>query len=219
VLAFPDDIPWQPTSGNAFAARVLRQIFPIPEDVYRLCADYYLSNLPPLFGPVVALEAVGGYYRVHGANSHYGADLDLDRTRQIITWTYHTHRHLKRSADVLGLSGFPADEAEVLAVTFLAHRMISLKLDPERHPLKQDRLAALAGRGIRAALGHFDVAWLKRGAWALWFVAVLVSPTPVAKWLARAFFHPEARRGLTRRLSAPNLGAFRGHFKDQGPAP
>src|SRR5205085_153595 len=28
VLAFPDDINWQPTSGNAFAARVLRKIFP-----------------------------------------------------------------------------------------------------------------------------------------------------------------------------------------------
>lgn len=67
VLAFPFDLTWMATSGNAFPARVLRQIFPIPENAYRILADFYLSHLTPLFGPVVAhkpnakLSLVGSY--------------------------------------------------------------------------------------------------------------------------------------------------------------
>lgn len=74
VLQFPDDISWPPTSGNAFPPAVLQRIMPIPEEAYQIAADYYLSNLTPLFGAVAALDETGGYYRVHGANaSGYGA--------------------------------------------------------------------------------------------------------------------------------------------------
>ena len=34
-----------PTSGNAFARRVLEQIMPMPEAEYRICADAYLVML------------------------------------------------------------------------------------------------------------------------------------------------------------------------------
>ena len=34
ALTFPFDMPWLPTSGNAFSARALRTIMPIPENSY-----------------------------------------------------------------------------------------------------------------------------------------------------------------------------------------
>ncbi len=186
VLAFPDDIPWPPTSGNAFAAPVLRRIFPVPEAIYRLCADYYLSNLPPLFGPVVSLNEVGGYYRVHGSNNHHTSALTLEQVHQIITRTCHTHHYLKTYADSLGLAGFPARETDVPAVTFLAQRMVSLKIDPQHHPLREDRLPALVAGGVKAAVGRFDRPWLIRGLYSLWFIAMLIAPKPVVRWLACA---------------------------------
>ncbi len=192
VLAFPDDIPWQPTSGNAFTSKVLRRIFPVPEGIYRICADYYLANLTPLLGPVVSLEEAGGCYRVHSANNHHTSDLDLEQTRRIITLSCHTHRYIKALSDSLGLAGFPADVTEVPSVTFLAHRVISLKIDPEHHPLRADRLLPLVVRGVRASFGRFDRSGVIRSLYALWFVAMLVSPGPAARWLARRLFHPQA---------------------------
>ena len=196
VLTFPDDIPWQPTSGNAFAAPVLRQVFPVPEDVYRICADYYLSNLPPLFGAVVSLEEVGGYYRVHDANNHDTSAVNLEQTRQIITRTLHTHSYIKTFADSLGLTGFPVEAADVPAVTFLAHRIVSLKLDPQHHPIRNDRLLSLFVRSVSAAFGRFDLSWSARCLYSLWFAAVLFAPGPGVRWLAQKFFYSETRGQL-----------------------
>jgi hypothetical protein len=196
LLAFPDDIPWQPTSGNAFAAWVLKSIFPVPEDSYRICADYYLSNLPPLFGPVVSLDEVGGYYRVHSANNHYSSDvkdLNLEKIRQNITRTCSTHRHMKQTADSLGLQGFPTQVDKVPSVTFLANRMISKKIDPQNHPIHMDRPMALLLLGLRASFGRFDLAWNRRILYAFWFVAAFLAPPAVVSWLAGQFFYPEKR--------------------------
>lgn len=187
LARFPDDIVWQPTSGNAFAARVLRAVLPMPEANYRICADYFLANLPALFGKVAALDTVGGCYRVHGANQHYTTALDLDQTRRIIRQTCDTHVCLKLAADALGLPGFPADATAVPAVSFLAHRLISRRLDPARHPIAGDHPWALGLRGMQAALGRFDLAWFPRVLRAAWFAAAVLAPPAGVGWLARRF--------------------------------
>ena len=192
LRAFPDDIPWQPTSGNAFPAWVLRQALPMPEPGYRICADYYLSNVPALYGPVAALEAVGGFYRVHSANNHHSTTLNLDQTRRIITQTCDTHRNLKRTADALGLAGFPADATAVPAVSFLAHRLISRRLDPARHPIRGDTAWGLGLKGVRAALGRFDLKWPGRVLRAAWFAVTAVAPRPWVSWLGQKFLYPAA---------------------------
>ena len=187
---FCDDIAWQPTSGNAFSASVLRRFFPVPEHEYGLCADYYLSNLAPLFGPVRALEGVGGFYRVHGANRHHATTMNLERTRTIIEQTCHTHRHLARVAAALGLRGFLTDSTAVPALSFLAHRLVSVRLDPARHPIAADTAWSLGRRGMWAAWGRFDLSWLARAIRAAWFAAALVAPRPAVGWLAQRFFYP-----------------------------
>jgi glycosyltransferase involved in cell wall biosynthesis len=192
VLQFPDDIPYSATSGNAFAARVLHQIFPVPEQIYgQVGADLYLYNLTPLFGIVISLEEIGGQYRIHESNNHYTSMVDLDKTRRIITRTYHTHIYLKKFANSLGLAGFPDEPADVLSVTFLAHRIISLKLDPLQHPIQGDALLQLFLSGVIAASRRVDVSLTKRLLYVLWFVAMAPAPRPLASWLAERFFYPE----------------------------
>src|SRR5215208_1734956 len=50
ILTFPFDMTWMATSGNAFAANALKKILPIPEQDFRIMADFYLSHLTPLLG-------------------------------------------------------------------------------------------------------------------------------------------------------------------------
>jgi hypothetical protein len=189
LCRFPDDIAWQPTSGNAFAAWVLRAVLPMPEPGYRICADYYLSNVPALFGRVAALEDVGGFYRVHDANNHHRTQLNLDQTRRIITQTCDTHRALTATAQTLGLAGFPVDATAVPAVGFLAHRLISRRLDPAHHPIRGDTPLGLGLRGVRAAFGRFDLNWLARAVRAAWFAAAALAPRPMVGWLAQKYFY------------------------------
>jgi hypothetical protein len=138
------------------------------------------------------LEPVGGYYRVHGSNGHHTTKLNLDQTRRIITQTGETHRQLKLAADGLGLPGFPADATAVRAVSFLAHRMISRRLDPERHPIGRDNPWSLGLQGARAAFGRFDLAWPARAIRAGWFAAAMLAPRPLVGWLAQKFLYPAA---------------------------
>jgi glycosyltransferase involved in cell wall biosynthesis len=205
VLAAPDDIAWQPTSGNMFAARVLREILPMPEPAYRLCADYYLSNVAPLFGEVLALDEVGGDYRVHGANNHHAAAIDLEQTRQLIARTGQTHAQIRRWADVLGLPGFPPADREVLSVTFLAHRLASLRLDPARHPIRRDRRARLVRLGVAAARRRRDLAGWAQLAYIAWFMALALAPRPLARWLAARLFFPAAGRARQARRASARL--------------
>jgi hypothetical protein len=193
VLQHGDDIPWLPTSGNAFSAEMLKQIFPMPEAAYRICADYYLSNLSPLFGLVAALDEAGGSYRVHGSNNHEKARLDLPQMRQIIARTQQTHLYVQENAKQLGLMRRAGADVAALSVTFLANRLISLRLDSDQHPLDGDTRIALAGKGIAAAWRRSDFSWLLRMMYLLWFALAAVAPRGAVQWLAEQFFYPESR--------------------------
>jgi glycosyltransferase involved in cell wall biosynthesis len=200
ILAFPFDLTWMATSGNAFAAQVLRQIFPIPEGDYRILADFYLAHLAPLCGRVVALDQVGAYYRVHGRNSFAlsGPTIDLDHVRQMIAYSEITQKHIRRFARQLGLENSAAASTEMLSVSSVAERLISIKLDPERHPVAGDSVGGLFRLGVRAARGRFDASLALKLTFALWFAAMAVAPRPQTRWLAEQFYFPEARGELNR---------------------
>lgn len=201
VMSFPDDLPWLPTSGNAYAAAVLRQIMPIPAEEFRILADYYLSHVTPLFGPVLALDAVGAHYRVHGAN-HYardGAPLDLAQVRRTITYWQAAHVYVQRFAAELALPGRPATPNDVLSVALTANRLVSLKLDPARHPVPGDTAGKLLRLGWRAAARRFDVGAGTRLKFRAWFLAMALGPRPLALWLADLLLRPERRPGRAKR--------------------
>ena len=194
VLHHGDDIAWLPTSGNAFAATVLRQILPMPEADYRICADYYLSNLSPLYGPVAALAQPGGCYRVHGANSHQTSAVHPRQLRQIITQTAQTHRHVQRAAQALGLLADASAPVGTRSLSFLANRLVSLRLEPAQHPLPADRRMRLAWAGMMAAIRRNDLMPQMRLAYIGWFGAVALVPQRVVPGLAELLFYPDTRR-------------------------
>lgn len=195
VLAHADDLAWPPTSGNAWAAWALRRVLPLPVSDDPVGADSSLHALMPLLGPVVALDVVGGAYRMHGQNSHLRDELDVARSRVLLRRSVDAHARLDRLARELGHGG-----ARPRSVTLAAHRLVSLRLDAPRHPVAGDTRRRALGAGLRAAAGREDVGALRRAAYAAWFVVVAVAPRSAVRGLARAAFQPVQPVPMLERL-------------------
>ena len=187
LLTCPDDIVWQPTSGNAFSRTALSAVLPMPEAPYRLCADYYLSALVPLHGNVELLRGPGGGYRVHGGNAFFARRESLDRLRTNISRTCETHRHLIDESRRLGLTGLPLDPAAVRSVSFTANRLISYRLDRSHHPIEGDSRLSLIRMGLSSAALRADVSPLRRAAFAGWLLALATVPRRLVSFVARPF--------------------------------
>jgi GT2 family glycosyltransferase len=187
LLTCPDDIVWQPTSGNAFRRTALDSILPMPEEPFRICADYYLSNLVPLHGNVRVLDGAGGSYRVHGANTHFSTDERPDRLRANVARTQETHRYLIDETRRLGLTGLPSDPAAVGSVSSVANRLLSYRLAPDDHPVRDDSLPRLLRLGVSSSIKRIDVSPMRRAMFAAWFVVASLAPTRFVRRVARPF--------------------------------
>jgi glycosyltransferase involved in cell wall biosynthesis len=194
ILSFPFDIPRMATSGNAFAAWALKDIMPVPVSDYpRVNADWYLTYLAPLLGRVSFLDDVGGYYRVHGRNNFELSrpDVNLNQVRQVIVDDQRTAHHIRRLAERKGLLN-PDRNTEILSFSYVSNRIVSLKLDPRRHPIEGDDLPAARRR--------FDVAWPFRIMFMAWIVAAIVAPKRIVRWLAIRIAYPSTRGWLNHLL-------------------
>lgn len=197
MLSFPFDIPWLPTSGNAFSAKTLQQIMPIPESYGRVGADWYLTQLAALFGPVDFIDDILAYYRVHGSNSYErdSDSIDLDQLRQTIHYATTTNQYLKECGIRLGLID-PQDD--ILSVSYIANRIISYKLDSSHHPILGDKLYQLFKLGIKAAYRRSDVSFVRRTVFAVWFILMAIAPSPISNWLAAQFLFPGKRQRFNK---------------------
>jgi Glycosyl transferase family 2 len=204
-LAFPFDLSWSGGGGSAFRTSALKRILPIPEDDYpRRGADWYLVHLTTLLGPVVSLPDICASYRVHGRNGYepQTPQLDLDHVRETIGYARVTGRALARLADELGLER----PRPMLSLSELSNRLVSLKLEPELHPVRSDRAWRLVANAVRAAHRRFDIAWPMKAMFIAWFAAAAAAPPSVARRLAEVFMFPERRTSLNALLSRLHHG-------------
>jgi hypothetical protein len=207
-LAYPFDIAWLPTSGNAFSSEAVRRILPIPVHDYPVCgADWYLIHLTTLLGRVSSLETVGACYRVHGANNYEPATprIDLDQLRQTVYFASITSQHLLELAERLGLE----HPRRILSIADLANRMVSLRLDPEHHPIPTDTRTGLVIDAVRAARRRDGVGMAMKTLFLAWFAAMAVAPRPPARRMATRFIFPARRSRFNRilkRMHRPRQG-------------
>ena len=200
-LRFPFDIAWAATTGNALPLEVVRRVLPIPEERYRVSADWYLQHLTPLLGPVRTLDLIGARRRVHGANAFEqaaDAELDFRWVRERIRYAANVRTDLEALARELALMD---DAGPLIAVSDAAFRLISMRLEPAGHPLGRERIGALVAMGIRASLRRFDISPMMRAAFCAWFVAMSAAPPPLARRLALGFVFPDRRPALNRLLA------------------
>jgi glycosyltransferase involved in cell wall biosynthesis len=198
-LSFPFDLPWLPGGGTGFRTEAVRRILPIPAADYpRSGADWYLVHLTALLGEAALLEEVCAEYRVHGGNAYQQDrdEIDLDHVRESIVFAAATTRSLEALAAELGL----AHPRPILSCADLANRLVSLKLDPERHPVASDRPAALVADAVRATRRRFDVSWLMKVALIAWFALEALAPRRPARPLAELFLFPGRRTRANKLL-------------------
>ena len=175
---------WPSTSGNAFAAVVLRRIMPIPENVYRGMPDIYLCNLSALFGQVISLEKPGVLYRVHGGNNYYrpcgaveiDSYIDLWRTEFLATSDAYI-----RTKGLLSTM-YSVDTSNMKHPYYsdmyrLCQRMISLKLDRPNHPIRESLSVLFVSNSN---------SWSRRLFCLMWLAAMLLAPKPLGWPLVRA---------------------------------
>lgn len=198
-LTFPFDLPWLPGGGTGFRTEAVRRILPIPEAGYpRSGADWYLVHLTALLGEAALLDDVCAEYRVHGGNAYEldRDEIDLDHVREAVGFAGATTRSLEALADELGLQ----HPRPILSCADLANRLVSLKLEPERHPVASDRPLGLLRDAIRAIRRRFDVSGPMKAMLVAWFALEALAPRRLARPLAELFLFPGRRPGADRLL-------------------
>ncbi|MDX6636028.1 MAG: hypothetical protein QOF06_2231 [Solirubrobacterales bacterium] len=198
-LAFPFDLPWLPGGGTGFRTEAVRRILPIPAADYpRSGADWYLVHLTALLGEAALLDEVCASYRVHGGNAYEleGEEIDLDHVREAILFAGATTRSLEALADELGLER----GERILSYSDLANRLVSLRLEPGRHPVAGDRRGALLANALRAVRRRFDVSAPMKALMLTWFALEAIVPRRLARSLAELFLFPGRRTGANRVL-------------------
>jgi hypothetical protein len=198
-LAFPFDIAWLPGGGTGFRADAVRRILPIPEGDYpRSGADWYLVHLTALLGDAALLDDVCAEYRIHGANSYEleRDEIDLEHVRESIAFARVTTRSLEALADELGLER----PRPLLSCADLANRLVSLRLEPGRHPVPGDRRRSLFADAVRATRRRFDVSAPMKALLVAWFALEAMAPRALARPLAELFLFPGRRAQFNRLL-------------------
>jgi glycosyltransferase involved in cell wall biosynthesis len=203
---------WPPTSGNAFRASMLRQILPMPTATYRIAADAYLNLVGVLYGAVVPLHRVGGWYRVHGQNGFYfkNHQVNLAQLQKLVTMTIEIQakqRELLKTIHNLDVKAVGRWDLGTLK-----NKTILLKLSPQTYPSVDslsehlpDSLLQLCGQGCIAAL-RGAIGWRARVLHLVWFSLIPFVSQDRAIILTNFLLYPEFRQQmLNQRLTGHPL--------------
>ncbi len=166
----------QVTSGVAYATWAVRRVLParLPPGE-RGGFDRWLTELVPLLGPIRSLDEVGGCYRRHGRNLSGSYTNVATWARRMIGVTEASHAGVHALATELGLE-CPADATELRDPSFLGWRLVSVALEPDRHPLPRDSRLRLAFAGVLASALHPHFPLRHRLRRSVWFLACGLAP-------------------------------------------
>ena len=196
--------PCPPTSGNIYARAFLERIMPLPSGLFR-GADGPINTAVPLYGDVITLDRVLGYYRIHGANNWAQMSMTPDKFASYIDHDRHRVDYLRRQAAGLGIA--VADGLLERSPTHMQYRLASRKLLPVGHPMPREGVLKVGVTGALAAL-RSRAPVMSRLALATWFVLVALSPRGWARRLIALRFAP-ARRPSWLRHVLRRLGVLR----------
>jgi hypothetical protein len=94
---------------------------------------------------------------------------------------------------------------EILSVSYIANRLISLRLNPELHPIPGDSRWGLIKMCVLATIRRFDVSKLLKIVFIIWFYLMAIAPKPLGVILSRWFLFPQERRRLNMLLRKLHL--------------
>lgn len=180
-------------SGNVYSRLALTNIFPIPDD-YKTTADDYLMISMPFYGEVIGIEDPLGVYRIHDSNQWALTSVSGSRFRRFVQHDLQNFVLLQQRAKEFGLEVPP--DLEKQSIARLSKRLVSLRLEPQEHPVPSDRSLQLIYWGFGSLWKYSDFNWQKRIIFSVWFLWVGLMPVPLAKlgitWLYAPHLRPKA---------------------------
>ena len=188
-----------PTSGNAFARTVLERLLPLPESNWRQAADTSLEIIAPFLGDVVSLIKTLGCYRIHESNhGMLGDELDPRKLRVKIIIDLQREWALSEFANCSGFT-IPRDWA-ARDPAHLKYRLASLRIDPDHHPLTDDRPIRLMLMGLRSSWRNPAYNYRGRLFHTAWFPLATLLPQAAAVKIIRRGLLPTRRRRVVPKF-------------------
>ncbi len=197
------------TSGLSLTRSAFEQIAPIPEADFRISADGYLTTLLPFCGEVAAIETPIAARRKHGQNHWAAAQVEnlAEQARRSIHHDFLRYHYL---AQYLA-QACPPSVAKQLDrhggdrdLLHMTDRLVSLRLEPDQHPVGSDRPFWLAFQGAVASWTYGNVSHRRRLIFLLWFLWVGLMPLPWVKaaiyWRLSAQSRPKPLNSVFKRL-------------------
>ncbi|MEA2460105.1 MAG: hypothetical protein QOH90_282 [Actinomycetota bacterium] len=182
-----------PTSGISFVAAAADEVFPIPEEAFRISADSFVFTLMPLCTTVAAVDDVLGFYRLHGANSYGESGIDLasvKKTLESMTGaTEEVNARLRTRT-----SGVQIDVTRHL--TYLENRYLVPLFEGERRTALLAAYTSLVPHIVKDDLYGWTT---KCAALFLYGVAILLPVRRRPAWISSGFGLSRARE-LLRKL-------------------
>ncbi|MBW4473810.1 MAG: glycosyltransferase [Stenomitos rutilans HA7619-LM2] len=192
VLKFPNYY-WPTSSGNAFSTQVLKALMPIPEAPYRVSPDIYLNHLIALLGSIYSLEQPGGLLRKHGNNASAYNQIDMIEFRRNLINTAKLH---EKRREIAKLNSKTLENRDI---RFLVGRMVSLKLEPEKHPFS-DHLFLLCCNGVITCLTDPEGYAYQKIFLTSWFTMMFFVPRSMALSLSNNLIFSGSRKPWMKKL-------------------
>lgn len=158
-------------SGTVFSRNVLERIMPIPDEDWKICADYYLCAMSTLFGEVKCLRQPLVKYRLHGGNN-YSSGGDVDESRKKIFFDLKLHGALSQFTD--GRIR-PLEDWLGACPRHWLKRIKLLREKPRDYPWP-DTLPALTVRAVKACWHEPDRSFYHRLAYSAFVLAYGLLP-------------------------------------------
>ena len=179
-----------PTSGNALSRAVLEKVLPIPDE-YKLTADDYLCYKIPFFGEVASVEEPLGAYRIHDSNQWALTTVSGAKFQRFVRHDLQNFQLLTQMAQQQGHS--VPEDLERRSIGRVWSRLISIRLDPQAHPVDSDYPAQLVFWGFQSLWIYSEFNLPKRLIYSLWFLWVGFLPLPLAEPVITWLYAPHLR--------------------------
>ena len=161
--------PAPPTTGNAFARRVLEAVMPLPEPTYRAWPDTLLIGVAPLFGTVAKLDGVGGSWRQTEGNYSRGG---LDKVRAKLACDEHYIATVRAHGGPRVPASFRARWPQHLRDTLILAKFA---------PAAGAGPAAVAVEFVRTVLSWPEYTWRERVWFCAWALGMALVPQAVLR--------------------------------------
>ena len=190
------DFSWPPTSANFFDARKLKQVLPVPEQEYRICADAYVLAWTGVLGPVRAIDMRLAEYRLHGANGWAALALQYADSRRLRTRIDHHYQCRALLSETCRASGFEyRDTPDTGYYTILKSLCVAYRAGIDSAHVQCHTRGSLARMAI-SHLWHGGGGIAGRVSRVAYLLGVLMLPRWASSWLVGWADARERRRLL-----------------------